>query len=330
MKIAGLDQFFTRSNISDIQAKMEADISNTLALVSLDDYVKKSQLARLVILVSGIFFAIGLIVTLLTSFYMIAILPALAFGVMFIAIAQLRSYRKQWLIALNQIISFSKMSKLFFETKYENVQVGGKSEVDMTLVNSYRGEGIPRDATIKKKSFGPSFLINGIEVCFMFVIWKWYERSGKNRVEVNQAKFITYIPKVPKRWEGFALNLTPSSFLYSKGKELENEQFNKKFSYVHNDPVRLRILLTPFVQENFVNYFHLTSSYATHQINFLGNSFFSTKHAISGDPFNIDKIPMKKTSELPSIIFKEVLSDLEYIEEQITVVSSFREFIINR
>lgn len=330
MKLAGLDQFFKNNIENKVQDKMESYVNNALAQTNIDDLVQKSMIAKITMLASGLVVFAGFIAAVLINIFIAAILLPVGFTIFFIAIYLFRSYRKKWLEAINLIISFNQLCKLFFESKYENLQVLGQSEVDMDLVKRFRGEGVPRDATIKLKSSGPRFLLDGIEFHLLFVRWKWYERSGKERVEVNQDKFITYVPKVPSRWEGFALSLTPSSFFDNKGKELENEKFNKSFSYTHNDPVRLRILLTPFIQENFVNYFHLTSSYTTHRIDFLGRSVFTTKHALSGDPFNIDKIPMKKSSELVAIIFREVIDDLRYIEEQLTILSTFREFIINR
>ncbi len=335
-KIKGLDTFF--DNASQIDQGTEAKINDSILKIFGDlnpeNFSKKNLYSLLVITLGVILSGILIII-----FFMLNSYPSLYVGIVAIVLTGVAVFmwsqnKRNWFDAVNARISFDDLCKTYFETRYENVKVLGKAEIDKNMMQAHKGEGVPSDATILEYQPGVAFSADGIQVHTGQLVWHWYRTTtdGKRTYtqEYRTSKFITYVPRVPERWSGFELSFAMGGFFGNKGHELENEKFNKLFSYTHNDPIRLRILFTPLIQEIFTNFFMKTSSANTFIFDLSKNQLITSKTSMAGNPFAIDRISFGKKEIIAKNIYKELRDDFNYLEEQISIITTLRELIIDR
>lgn len=144
----------------------------------------------------------------------------------------------------------------WFNTNYEDVKVEGISNTTRlkNLAYSNRGACVPSDARIYEILSGVKVVTkNGTIIETVNVLWKWVRRSKDSSVTYYYRKLYTQISNVIDRYEGFNFEIHKDGIFDKASKELENDKFNKEWIYHHNDPVKLRMLLTPSVQEDFLN-----------------------------------------------------------------------------
>lgn len=117
--------------------------------------------------------------------------------------------------------------------------------------------GVPKKATIDTLDGNCGFTHNGIKTTFLVVLWHWRTFVLTNNVpipkDVFKEQFFILEEGFDKQWSNFNFSLEKSKKLTSLKEELENSKFNKKFYYTTNNPLKFRMLFTPYTQERMVN-----------------------------------------------------------------------------
>lgn len=167
--------------------------------------------------------------------------------------------RNSWENAILKNLVHDKLIKKLIEDKYENVEVitdrnSKKEDIDFVFLKWK--SSVPHEAKLTKYEVGLSFRLNGHLVKTIGLHWQWeeerYDKKTKKYYKIVVSKHNSFIfsHEFNKRFNEFELSLYQSG---SVNGELENDAFNQKYSYEHNNPIMLRVVLSPFVQETLTN-----------------------------------------------------------------------------
>lgn len=263
---------------------------------------------------------------------MVVIIPlAVSLVISIITYFPLKYFSKKLKGQLENIINLEQILKTYLENKYDDVKVSSALQLEDSEVLKLLKPNITI-GKITKNIAGPVITIQDLSVNFTHI--EWVLSAGNKKSDYIDTLLVS-VQEMPKRWEGFYFQMQVVKKLakvlhLTSDQNLENEEFNKKFFFESNDPVRLRILLTPAIQEALVKSYSQTKE-ASDRVLTWNENFFST--AISVRDRNLFGLTIKKiiTKKLfAKSISREVVSKIKIIEEQLVLISTFREFIKNK
>lgn len=141
---------------------------------------------------------------------------------------------------------------LWFDKNYDDVYLDKKIDLDKfgELALSHPGFGIPGDARITKIRPGYSIKSdNNLEIQTAVITWKYSRGTGKGSTIYEVTKTCMLISGYNPIFNNLYFSLSRNGKLQKSKSNLENEEFNELWNYECNDDVKLRMILTPSVQE---------------------------------------------------------------------------------
>lgn len=238
--------------------------------------------------------------------------------------------RRLWKRTVSNSVDYYKLVKVLIEEKFENVKVPLEIKSKEWSKSTYRSSDIPNDARISKTKNGIALQLNGHTIGTTILTWHWVRRNCNGKTCTTQHyykdNFYMFSSDFQERFNGFAYSMSRSGIFFNKGKELENDMFNKKFSYVHNDPLKLRVLLTPLIQETFVNEFNsFVESDSTCFVKTVrGYTLYKT---LTKTPFTIDTNMRINLDQTIESILNDSIDDATYLLDNLSFIATFRELI---
>lgn len=217
--------------------------------------------------------------------------------------------------------------KLWFDKNYDDMQVtGGINDASMTeLARKYRGGGIPGDARIH--AYVPGYQMkgkNGAIIEVAIITWRWTRSNGKSSTTYYRKKVYMATFDFKETFNEFQFTMSKNGIFNKKRTELENEQFNKAWIYNHNDPVKLRMLMTPSVQEDALNFI----KNPTFEMSKIGNLFWMSEEISMGNStFVINtrgSVNYKSKEAVVENLVRDVVSDIEELQKWLINISVFR------
>lgn len=229
---------------------------------------------------------------------------------------------------------FSLLKK-WFSDHYEDIDLVGRPDQQkiLTLINRHRGIGVPSDAKISKWTNGYVFANNkGMKMNLATAWWHWTRYDGENDVDYYSHKIYTWITLPDQKWKDFEFNIHRDTIFTKTKRSLENDEFNKKWIYKNNNPIKLRMLLTPATQEEIVKklnhhngHYHHTKSFsflkdredflASLTINSNDNPFFTDV------PTSVDLLDKHK---IALAAYQDIISDVKFLQTWFEIISIFR------
>lgn len=221
--------------------------------------------------------------------------------------------------------------KIWFEDLYEDIDVEELSNTSLLLkiAKANRGEGIPNDARAEEIRDGYTLVgKNGAHIQAITTLWHWTRTTGSGKNRRTQHYYVRkcYILTngVKDSYKDFWFTLKRNN-LFRKGKDkLENTAFNKKFVVNSNDPVKLRMLLTPSVQEEAIKFI----IYDGYEINKMNEGIFTSFTIPRSDStFIINMKNFKDFHDKDAVInafLYDVVNDIVAYQEWISSISVFR------
>lgn len=325
---------FSENSIS--AAKQE--LKNHIISLNLDsimiEYKKWSKIA--------VFLWAGLIISIIIAIIGFVITRSYVLGVIFAAIATACGFlapvmtkkaadrKNSWKSRIEKSFNYNQMVKVLIEQKFENVKLPLEVKSQTWRSANYRSSDIPRDANISASIPGLALQINGFTVNTSVITWHWTRRSCNGRTcethHYYKNNFYMFSSEYQERFDNFTYSMAKSGIFSNKGKELENDMFNKKFSYIHNDPLKLRVLLTPLIQETFVNEFN----------NFIESSTtcfvkepkqYVLYKTMTKTPFSLDLKMQDSIDKTVDAVMNDIVDDAKYLLDNLSFIATFRELI---
>lgn len=326
---------FSEKGISDARQIIADDLKNSNLNEIINEY---NRLKKNVFICWGIT-SIPVIVAIILLFVSVsnivliifAVLAAVGVAISLLAGRKASQQRGLWKRTIINAVDQNKVIKALVESKYENTKVfADDNGSSSNVASTYRSKDIPSDANIHRTFKGLSMSINNHMVYTSRVTWHWVRKycNGKTCTYQHYYKdnFYMYSNDTVDRFEGFTFSMAKSGIFSNKGKELENDMFNKKFSYVHNDPLKLRILLTPLIQETFVNEFNnfIESDSSCFVKTTRGYTLYKT---LTKTPFTIDTSMRVDLDQTIEGILNDSIEDARYLLDNLSFIATFRELI---
>lgn len=284
-------------------------------------------------------FTLAFLALFITSFaytkhghFKVFVIPTgVAFVLAFVSYFPSNYFSKKVKNKTQETINFEQVLKAFLEEKYEDVKVSSATKLSdeeaKTLLTS-----TTTLVKIRKNFAGPTITVQNLAINFSHIQWSPFASNSK-REYINT--LLVSVQHMPKRWEGFyfkfqrANKLTKTLHL-NNDQNLENKEFDKIFFYESNDPIRLRILLTPSVQETLVNKYFFTKKANEQIMTWNKNSFTTSINVPFKNSFIVPgRVRYSKRKYIKTAV-RDVVNRIKTIEEQIALISTFREFTKNK
>ncbi|NQZ66244.1 MAG: hypothetical protein HRT99_03455 [Mycoplasmatales bacterium] len=132
--------------------------------------------------------------------------------------------------------------------KLENSKIALKE-----IANKNRGLGVPRDAKIIEWGKGNQVFLEEEKSLVSFVAnWMWTRSNGKSTQTYYKRILYTIVDGADKKFTSKKLSLKDNTVFRGTGDLLESKKFNKEFSPSFEDKIALRMMLTPYAQENLL------------------------------------------------------------------------------
>lgn len=326
---------FSEKGISDAKQIIADDLKNSNLNEIISEYnrLKKNAFICWGITLIPVIVAIIMLFIRASNIVLIifAVLAAVGVAISFMAGRKAANQKKLWKRTIVDAVDQNKVIKTLVESKYENTKVLLDDHAsNSNVASAYRSKDIPSDAKIHRTFKGLSMSINNHMVYTSRVTWHWVRKycNGKTCTYQHYYKdnFYMYSGDTVDRFDGFTFSMARSGIFSNKGKELENDMFNKKFSYVHNDPLKLRILLTPLIQETFVNEFNsfVESDSTCFVKERRGYTLYKT---LTRTPFTIDTNMRVDLDQTIDGILNDSIEDARYLLDNLSFIATFRELI---
>lgn len=324
---------FPENAISAAKEELRQDLSKLNLDAILIEYKKWSARSLWTWLVFGIAAIITVIMVMSVSTVVGFVFAAISVVSVLIALHFYRKateQKKLWKSKVSNSVDYYKLIKVLIEEKFENVKVPLEEKSKVWNKSTYRSSDIPNDANVSKTKSGIALQINGHTVGTTILTWHWVRKhcNGKTCTTQHYYKdnFYMFSSDFQERFDGFAYSMSRSGIFFNKGKELENDMFNKKFSYLHNDPLRLRVLLTPLIQETFVNEFNQFIESGTACFVKEPKEWVLYK-TLTRTPFSLNFRVQDSVEKAVEDVIRDIADDAKYLLDNLSFVATFRELI---
>lgn len=143
-------------------------------------------------------------------------------------------------------------------------------------------------------------------------------QQGAQRVEIPH--FFAFIDNPDQKWNNFQFQVD-----YSRDNDnsLENATFNKYLGYRSNDPIRLRLLLTPWTQEQLVKDPNFKWTLTRDENSFI----WYGKYLVSNNIFDFNRKIKPIKTQMIKLIVDDLVEDIEIVQRLLQHLSIYKSII---
>lgn len=328
------DRNFSEQVIQDTKKGLLKALSSIGLEELMVNYKKNRKIAGLWSIPFITLFIVGIILMIATTFIAgiaVALASVVPLIVMLVYFNKASKIKSEWLGLINGNANHTLILKTLIEGKYENVKLLDIADKRYySIARGYRSTDIPSDANVVNDFGGLEFSINGRKISTRKLKWHWQRTysDGKRTYTKHYYKDNFYVISVdiPERFVDFKFKMSKAGFFNNKGKELENDMFNKAFSYDHNDPINLRVFLTPFIQETFVNNFK-SFSFTSTSLFAKEKDYYVFAQSLNGTPFTLNVSMITDLDKVVDSIVKDGIDDALYFLDNFSIITTIRELV---
>lgn len=132
--------------------------------------------------------------------------------------------------------------------------------------------------------------------------------------------FFAVIHNNEQKWNNFQVKIDYSR---ANDKSLENDEFNAKLGYQSNDPIRLRMLLTPWTQEQLAKQKNFRWNLTRQNKTF----FWYGKYIASNNIFDFKRQFKTSQKQMINIIANDIIADIEILQDILQNLSHYKSIV---